>query len=155
MTTTTLGAQLLEAYFARDAGAQMVKHQIDSYNDFVSRQLELIIDGFNPIRIHGEGPGDEIVVRVSNVSVAHPVIVESDGSTKLMLPNDARLRNLTYSGQMTADVAIVARTRGDAEERKTLHGVSLGKLPIMVRSRYCMLAHQPTPQAAVAYDECR
>lgn len=74
-----------------------------------------------------------------------------------MLPNDARLRNLNYAAPLTVDVSIMARTfsteTGEYQsESKVLKSVSLGRLPIMVRSSYCMLTQQQVPSV---HDECR
>ena len=76
---------------------------------------------------------------------------------QVMLPNDARLRNMTYSAPLTVDVTVTARTyspeAGDyTSDTKKMTGVSLGRIPIMVRSRYCMLGQQ---SVASEHDECR
>jgi DNA-directed RNA polymerase beta subunit len=60
-----------------------------------------------------------------------------------MTPTDARQRNFTYSSNLTVDIIITAKTLGDDNEyaidTKQLNGVLLGKIPIMVKSNYCIL----------------
>lgn len=151
-------------YFDFNGGKQLVKHQLDSYNDFVLRKIEQIIRGFNTIEInHTYLPAHDafkyvLRIDVSNPTLGKPTISERDGSTKPMTPADARQRNFTYSAMLTVDLRIEASTLQDLEERPTytteskhLTGVSLGKLPIMVGSRYCVLLN--TRQ--LAHNECR
>jgi DNA-directed RNA polymerase II subunit RPB2 len=60
-----------------------------------------------------------------------------------MTPNDARERNFTYSSNISVNVHITAKTLGEngvyTEENKQINSVSLGKIPIMVKSNYCVL----------------
>jgi DNA-directed RNA polymerase II subunit RPB2 len=62
-----------------------------------------------------------------------------------MFPQEARLRNFTYSSTMTMDINIKYVTRnGDGLENsetfhKTLPQVHIGKLPIMLKSSICLL----------------
>jgi DNA-directed RNA polymerase beta subunit len=155
--------QMVYSYFTTGRCSQVVKHQIDSYNDFVMRKMEQIIEGFNPIEIyHQYAPEHEafryvLTVTMDNVVVAKPLIYEKDGSTKIMMPNDARLRNLTYAAPVSVDVNIIAKTLDPdtctyVSETKKISNVSLGRVPVMIRSRYCMLTQQAVP---VAGDECR
>ena len=65
-----------------------------------------------------------------------------------MLPNDARLRNLTYASPLTVDVAVTT-TRIDNSDngRRATHtrvfpNVHLGKIPVMVGSTLCLLKDQ-------------
>ena len=155
---------VIDCYFGSDnKGQQLVKHQLDSYNDFISRKLEQIIDGFNPIDLYNTyipemGCFRHIVsISMSNPTVSKPTICEKDGSTKVMLPNDARLRNMTYAAPLTVDVTLTAKTylpeTGEySMETKRMDGVNLGRVPVMVRSRYCVLSQQQVPPEA---DECR
>jgi hypothetical protein len=155
---------VIDCYFGSDnKGQQLVKHQLDSYNDFISRKLEQIIDGFNPIDLYNTyipevGCFRHIVsISMSNPTVSKPTICEKDGSTKVMLPNDARLRNMTYAAPLTVDVTLTAKTylpeTGEySMETKRMDGVNLGRVPVMVRSRYCVLSQQQVPSEA---DECR
>jgi DNA-directed RNA polymerase beta subunit len=142
--------KIINSYFSVNKGYQLVKHQIDSFNDFVLRKLEQIIDGFNTIEInHGFNPELEkfkyvLTINVKNPILGKPTITEKDGSTKLMTPNDARKRNFTYASNLTVDIAINAKSLNEEtneylEESKEIKSVPLGKLPIMVKSNYCVL----------------
>jgi DNA-directed RNA polymerase II subunit RPB2 len=159
-----LSRGLIDCYFGGRNGQQLVKHQIDSYNDFISRKLEQIVEGFNPIDVCNtylpEAGCYKYVVSVAmqNPALSRPLIYEKDGSTKAMLPNDARLRNLTYAAPLSVDICITAKTwspeaREYVADNKRINAVSLGRVPVMVRSRYCALSHPN--QVPNGMDECR
>jgi len=149
-------------YYKPNKGYQLVKHQIESFNDFILRKIEQIIDGFNPIEInHQYNPETEkfkyhISITMENPALLKPLIYEKDGSTKVMTPNDARLRNFTYSSSINIDLAITAKALDDngdyVIETKRLNGVSLGKVPIMVKSNYCILKNQNIESNECKYD---
>ncbi len=161
-----LSAAAIDAYFGARTEAQLVKHQVDGFDNFIQHKLESIVDGFNPIDMNNTWMPDHgkykyvLSVRISDVKLAKPMIVEKDGSTKLMFPNDARLRNLTYAGQLSADVHVTARTFSSetheyVDDTKRITNVALGRLPIMVGSRHCMLQQHAGASGASPHDECR
>ena len=45
---------ILQTYFEGHHTERLVRHQIESYNDFVNIQIQKTIQMFNPIRIHSE-----------------------------------------------------------------------------------------------------
>jgi DNA-directed RNA polymerase II subunit RPB2 len=56
-----------------------------------------------------------------------------------MMPNEARLRNLTYSAPLYVDITKKVIKEGE-EEKETAHPKTfVGKIPIMLRSTYCLL----------------
>jgi DNA-directed RNA polymerase beta subunit len=48
--SVALSHRLIDCYFA-GGGRQLVKHQVDSFNDFITRKLEHIVEAFNSIDI--------------------------------------------------------------------------------------------------------
>ena len=48
----------------------------------------------------------EIKIEFGNVSYNKPYIHENDGSTKIMYPQDARLRNISYSLPVLVDMKV-------------------------------------------------
>ena len=128
----------------------MVKHQIDSYNDFVMRKMEHIIEGFNTVEIFHQYIPEQrqfrykLLIEIINPSLSKPMIHEKDGSTKIMTPNDARLRNFTYAVPLNVDVKVTTESWDDESGRmvvdsKRINGINIGKVPLMVRSKYCVL----------------
>lgn len=141
----------------------LIKHQIDTFNDFMLRKLEETIDGFNAIEINNQYLPEHdtfrlnISVVVKNPVLSKPTIHEKDGSTKIMTPNDARLRNFTYAAPLNVDIEITYKTYDEATtsyriDTKKLNGINLGKIPIMVKSKYCVLT---TNMDTTNMNECR
>jgi DNA-directed RNA polymerase II subunit RPB2 len=156
---------IVDSYFKVNKGYQLVKHQLESFNDFILRKLDQIIDGFNNIEIHHHYLPEInkfkyiLHVDIKNPVLNKPVIYEKDGSTKLMTPQDARQRNFTYSSTLNVDVHITAKTYNTDNpdqdytiEKKTLNNVLLGKIPIMVKSNYCVLRHTQHTKKECKYD---
>ena len=144
--------RLLELFFKSNT---MVSHLRDSFNDFILRKMDDIIEGFNPIEINHTFVPEindykfKIVIHIRNPIISKPTIVEKDGSTKIMTPFDARNRNFTYASNLYVDVHVSAavlsegaeteKTHTWTEESKKMSNVLLGKIPIMVKSKYCVL----------------
>ena len=154
--------KLINSFYGRNKGYQLVKHLIDSYNDFIMRKLNHIIEGFNTIEIFSEFiPEVEkfhyiMEIDIKNPTITKPTITENDGSTKTMTPFDARCRNFTYSAPLYVDMEIKAKTFNVETneytiDTNTITKVELGKIPIMVNSQFCILKMQND----AAKDECR
>ena len=93
----------------------------------------------------------EVQIEFLNPQLRKPTIFENNGAVLPMLPNDARLRNLTYASPLTVDVKVTTiRTDNIAtteQAKKATHqrifpNVHLGKIPVMVGSRLCLLKDQ-------------
>ena len=162
----------------------LVSQQLDSFDEFVSTTMQELVEENSLLTLDQNAPqtedeSDPIALRryeikFGTVLLSRPAMTEGDGSTSAMLPQEARLRNLTYSSplylEMTKKVS-VARERpvldsnedeaasvdGDnqkqsgggtylhwenedaAEEDHEPIKVFVGKLPIMLKSKYCIL----------------
>lgn len=144
---------LIESYFRGKHLKQLVRHQIESYNDFVTYQIPKTITMFNPVHIFSEqdyvSSVDkyrlEMFITFENFSIYRPQIHENTGAIKLMFPQEARLRNFTYASNMTVDmnIQIIVRNGDELESEqkiyKTLPNIHIGKIPIMLKSSICVL----------------
>ena len=144
---------IIESYFKGQHLDRLIRHQLESYNNFVSYQIQKTIEMFNPVKIVSEQDFDsksgkhslEIYVTFENFHIYRPQIHENNGATKLMFPQEARLRNFTYASAMTIDMNIkfVVRNGASLENTqtfyKTLQKIHIGKLPIMLKSNICVL----------------
>ena len=105
---------VIGSYFEGAHLKQLVRHQIESYNDFVKVQIPRTIAMFNPVHVRSEHDFDkasgkynlEMFITFENFSIQRPQIHENNGATKLMFPQEARLRNFTYASNMTLDMNI-------------------------------------------------
>lgn len=131
----------------------LIKHQIDSYNKFIDNTLEQIITGFNPIKITNTLKNDnndnmhKIYINVLQPSLTKPSYQQQDGTLTTMTPHIARMNNLTYSSNLYVNVHVIIETTnsdGIIEKfDKTVNGVYIGKIPVMVRSKACVLYQLP------------
>ena len=144
---------VIESYFEGQHLERLVRHQIESYNHFINYQIQKTIDMFNPVTIRSEHdyiPETklyvlEIVLSFENFKLYPPQIHENNGATKMMLPQESRLRNFTYASTMTVDIRMdyIIRNQEDMEHpkiiQKVLPKINIGKMPIMVKSSVCIL----------------
>jgi DNA-directed RNA polymerase II subunit RPB2 len=153
---------IIGSYFEGKHLDQLVRHQIESYNDMVNVQLKRTIDMFNPVKIVSEQDYDktthkyrlEIEVNFTNLYLSRPQIHENTGATKILFPQEARLRNFTYASMMTVDMNVKYIVRGsgsgsdggngNGSDNVTIHHkvfpkIQIGKMPIMLKSCICVL----------------
>ena len=145
---------IIELNFDKQHLKQLVKHQLESYNYFVNNQLQQTIEMFNPLRIVSENDYIkehnlyrlEVLISFENFNILRPQLYENNGATKLMFPQEARLRNFTYSGNMTLTLNIKYIVRNGENYNnintynKVLNNIHIGKLPIMLKSDLCILS---------------
>ena len=90
----------------------------------------------------------EATIEFEKISIRKPTIFENNGAIHPMMPNDARLRNLTYASPLNVDVKVtttfIDHTRNSIRESnvRIFPNVHLGKIPVMVGSKYCLLHDQ-------------
>lgn len=158
---------IIESYFREDNLKRLVRHQIESYNDFIEYQLPKTIEMFNPVEVKSPHDYDpvskkyalEISIQFENFKIYRPQINENNGAVKLMFPQEARLRNFTYSAASTIDIHIqyITRTGENLEQSQIAHSIipqiHIGKIPIMLKSSICVLTQYKhfTPEQT---DEC-
>uniref|UniRef100_A0A6C0JKV1 DNA-directed RNA polymerase n=1 Tax=viral metagenome TaxID=1070528 RepID=A0A6C0JKV1_9ZZZZ len=160
---------IIESYFEGQHLERLVRHQIESYNHFVNYQIQRTIQMFNPVTIRSENDFVlekdkyflEVFISFNNFKLYPPQIHENNGATKMMLPQEAKLRNFTYASTMTVDVNIkyVVRNTENMDAPKTIEKVlpkiNIGKLPIMLKSSVCVLtqnshiSHQYTGECSM------
>ena len=101
----------------------------------------------------------EVSVEFENPTLRKPTIFENNGAVLPMMPNDARMRNLTYASPLFVDVKVVTTFIDHTKDhKKEIHtrifpNVHLGKIPVMVGSKFCHLNDQKHLHPA-AIGEC-
>ena len=168
----------------------LASQQLDSFDEFVSNTMQDLVGEHSQLVLDQHAPpsdeGDPIArrryeIKFGTMYLSRPAMTEGDGSTSIMLPQVARLRNLTYSCplylEMTKNV-ILARERpvegsddegmdpDDRRDRGTYLDweyespadqeptkVFVGKLPVMLKSKYCVLKDLNEAEL-YAWDEC-
>ncbi len=144
---------IIKSYFKNKYLQQLVRHQIESYNEFVNHQLYKTIEMFNPLKVVSQQDFIpelkknrlEIYINFKNICMYRPEIHENNGATKLMFPNKARLRNFTYASNLNVDIHIqyIIRKGENLEQEESIINVlpkiHIGKFPIMLKSSLCVL----------------
>jgi len=144
---------LIQSYFRGQHLERLVRHQIESYNHFINYQIQRTIQMFNNVKISSENdyvPEKdmyllEVDISFDNFKLYPPQIHENNGATKIMLPDEAKLRNFTYASTMTIDLHITYTIRNSESMdnpkiiHKLLPKINIGKMPIMLKSSICIL----------------
>lgn len=112
-----------------------VEANIRSFDKFIEKDMKEIIKDVGDI-VPTIIPLDveEFKIRFDNLSNTKPWLIEADGAKVDVMPNEARMRELTYSAPIYVDVSSVIDGM-QAESFTTL----LGKMPVMIKSKYCHL----------------
>lgn len=118
---------LSKAYFTSE---KIVRHHVDSFNDFLDTGLQKVIDEQRIIEVEIEGT----YIRLGKIRVSNPVVREADGAIDKLYPAEARLRNITYAAPLYLGMTIVS-PEGEKEEKEA----EIGLMPIMVYSKKCNL----------------
>ena len=104
----------------------LVESNIISFNEFLEHRMQEIVD-----EISESINNEEFEITLGKVRIEKPKVIEADGSSSLIMPYEARLRNLTYSAPVTLEITV---KKGDTVDSET---VEIGKIPIMVKSKAC------------------
>lgn len=147
---------IIDTYFKQPD--VLVQHHLTSFNHFMSNHIGQIVKEKDfIIKIPQKQTIDQenqmitkyYQVEFGKVYVDKPVLNEAPH--KPMYPNDARLRNLTYSGSLNIDIhhkmVSVKRnedgsTMEETEKLPPIEKCVCGKIPIMVGSKFCVLSNQ-------------
>ena len=144
--------KVISAYFNQHG---LVSQQIGSFNQFIDKNIQEIIDENKSIPI--EPDKSYFYKNTSNHTsyelnfgqthiAAHPQFLESNSSTEhIIFPNEARMRNLDYLSELSVDIKFIEKSFNkddgnyDIVKEHEINKLSIGKIPIMVRSKYCSL----------------
>ena len=107
----------------------LVESNLISFNNFIENRMQEIVNEISE-NINNE---EDIEVTLGKIKIGKPNVIESDGSTMLVTPTEARVRNLTYSAPIFLEISI--KQEGQIENQE----VEIGRIPIMVKSKVCNL----------------
>ena len=113
-----LSRQLIDRYF-RTVPYPYTRHHIDSYDQFLQQDLINIVRSQNPILILKDLIDEEtnkykyrVEIFVGGedgtaIEIGTPTIsLQNTDEVRVLYPNEARLRNLTYSSIVYADIVV-------------------------------------------------
>jgi DNA-directed RNA polymerase II subunit RPB2 len=158
-----LSRRIINSYFTTQ-DYPYTRHHIDSYDQFMSTDLRSILRTSNPILIlkdllpNSNTYAYKVEIFVGGkdadkLRIGTPVVsLEKGEDVRLLFPNEARLRNLTYATEVIADIDVRLTFSERAADGQVVSGepveisipnVHLFKIPIMLHSRYCLLHGKP------------
>jgi len=158
---------IIDKYF-QDNPNILVRHHIDSYNDFFNNKIYNIFREKNPIKIFKEQDEKtkdfkykaDIFIggkEGNRLYFGKPVIFD-ETREHYMFPNEARLRNMTYGTTLHVDVEVIYNIMDEENNYVTTESlfekVYLGKFPIMLNSDLCIL-NNLTSKAKFNMGECK
>lgn len=129
----------------------LVKQHIDSYNYFIEVQLKKIVESSSTIRSNID---HTFYIKFTDIYVGSPCRADEpqdvtpDATPSDVSPHECRLRDTTYAAPILVNFEYI---RG--RQRVTRKGVSIGRMPIMLRSSKCVLANK-TPSEMTVLNEC-
>jgi DNA-directed RNA polymerase II subunit RPB2 len=135
---------VVSAYFGEKG---LVRQQLDSFNEFIKHSVQEYV-GCATVEIDdNDDEHGECKRRFSfpQTFLARPKYSEKDGENRPLYPNDARLRDLTYSSVMYVNIRKTTVTLDQYDEEvehysDTIEKVPIARIPIMVKSFVCWLS---------------
>lgn len=118
----------------------VVRHQVESFNNFIHYSLPHIVQEGSEIRVKQDN--EEHVVTICNLSVHRPTHPDIDGTERDLYPQMARLRGLTYASMVLVDVVHdIYDSEGKCLERRLFRETCLCRLPVMLGSTCCHMQY--------------
>ncbi len=120
----------------------LVESNVISFNEFIDHRMQEIVNEINT-GIDNE----DFEITLGKIEVGKPLVTEADGSSSVLTPAEARLRNLTYSAPITLELTVKKDDFVDSQV------VEIGKIPVMVRSKVCNTAGMTKEQLIENYSD--
>ncbi|PIL31811.1 DNA-dependent RNA polymerase [Ganoderma sinense ZZ0214-1] len=153
----------------------LVRQQLDSFDEFVQNTMQELVDENSDLILdqadqHTGHDGDvtrRYEIKFGQIYLSRPTVTEADGAVVPVFPQEARLRNLTYSAPLYIEMkkrVLIGREDHDGngdmiwevqrdDDPEDTRKVWIGKVPIMLRSTYCIL-HELGDKELFDLNEC-
>ncbi|KAJ1640261.1 RNA polymerase II core subunit [Pavlovales sp. CCMP2436] len=155
--------EVISSYFA-DKG--LVQQQLNSFDEFLETTMQEIIDEHPSVDVRpgiqmnptqAAGAETRHVIEFGQVYLSRASVTEPDGKNSTLFPNEARLRNLTYSCPLYIDVEHTTfDLQPDGEEvphYSPIPKLFIGRVPMMLKSKFCLL-HDANGKELTEFGEC-
>lgn len=162
-TAQKAARSIIDRYY-RTTSYPYTRHHLDSFDQFLQKDLPSIIQANNPIILVKDllDPKDNTYRYVTKIyiggkdgtkiEIGTPTVsLQNTEEVRLLFPNEARLRNLTYSSTVYADIDVsitYTEIEGGVKITKEIdpepfQHYPLFSIPIMLHSKYCVLHNKP------------
>eukprot|EP00118_Oscarella_pearsei_P025653 m.308540 g.308540 ORF g.308540 m.308540 type:complete len:1181 (+) comp44175_c0_seq1:66-3608(+) len=136
---------VISSYFEEKG---LVRQQLDSFDEFIQMSVQRIVTDSAAVEIVAEAQHKTLEIetptryelKFEQIYLSKPTHWEKDGAPVAMMPNEARLRNLTYSAPLYVDIVKTKHEDGKPPAITKQDKTFIGKIPIMLRSTYCILS---------------
>ncbi|CAA0831190.1 nuclear RNA polymerase C2 [Striga hermonthica] len=127
----------------------LVKQHLDSFNYFVRTEIKKIVQA-NDLITSSIDPS--IYLRYTDVRIGKPSLT-IDGSSEELTPQTCRLSEITYASPIYVNIEYITRSGRGSRETQTKKDVTIGRMPIMLRSCCCILYGKDEEERS-RYGEC-
>ncbi|MBI5224569.1 DNA-directed RNA polymerase subunit B'' [Candidatus Micrarchaeota archaeon] len=134
-------AELTKSYLNESS---MMKQFIDSYNKFLEGGLQMVVDSQKSI----EPQVENLVLKLGKITVGQPSVTEADGTRRVLYPQEARLRDLSYTAPLFLEITpLFSGSEGRTET------VFIGEIPVMLKSKVCYLSQMNRDELLAAGED--
>lgn len=148
---------LINTYF-KDTTNPMTRHQLDSYNYFLSTKIPNFIKDYNSksfliIQLDREEDRKISIFIGGRDGSKLRYVPPADAGNSAVLPHMCRLDNTTYAVELRADILIDYKI-GSEVITQTFNDMPIGRIPLMLKSSLCYLSTMKSEELYEA-GECK
>ena len=89
----------------------LIESNIISFNEFINQRMQEIVEEINETVTKEE----DFEIKLGKIRVGKPKIIEADGSSSIVMPYEARLRNFTYASAISLELTVRKGDQIDSE----------------------------------------
>ena len=140
---------IIQAYF--DQENILAKHQLESFDDYIENILPNILEQYSPINLDIDINDKDNEVQIKNIklylntnsiTIEDCLYSENNGVKNILYPDIANRRNYSYMSNILIDICVEIQIIDNKSimklPNKILENILIGRIPIMVGSKYCM-----------------
>ncbi len=134
--------KVLDTY-VRDNPTFLTQHHLESFDDFVHNKIPNIVKSLNPFVVLKNDDSGKLLHEIKvYIGGKDPSNARINLLSPAVYPNEARLKSLTYQGDLVADITVETLTYGRGGVitdtfTKQINGLKVGAVPIMLGSTHC------------------
>lgn len=137
---------IINSYFVTNNN-YLSKHQIESFDSFINTSVPRTIQTLNPFQLiqtdhQTQKPLYEIQVFIGGEDGKNITLQKPFDGDNALLPNIARLKNMTYNVSLSVDITIIFKNLADDNVKDVTvehKNIRIGSIPIMLHTTGCFL----------------
>ena len=152
--------KVISAYFDSYG---LVFQQINSFNQFIEKYIQEIIDqnktiivkpeiDYSKMKDKPENKTYELTFGQSSIEDC-PHCLEQNNMNRILYPYEARIRDLDYSSQLKVNINLKEKENEKIIKEQKFE-INIGKIPIMIKSNYCSLKQKIKDKYYYDVKEC-